>query len=57
MYIRESLPKISVTIIFRMNSGKKLAMNQFYNYKISFEYTGDGMKDMIFSMDEIFLAS
>ena len=36
---------------------KKERNNQFHNYKIAFEYAGDGMKDMIFSMEEIFLAS
>ena len=30
---------------------------QFHNYKIAFEYAGDGMKDMMFSIQEIFLAS
>ena len=36
---------------------KKERNNQFHNYKIAFEYVGDGMKDMMFSMEEIFLAS
>ena len=31
--------------------------NKFHNYEIAFEYVSDGMKDMIFSMEEIFLAS
>ena len=36
---------------------KKERNNQFHSYKIAFEYSGDGMKDMVFSMEEIFLAS
>ena len=36
---------------------KKERNNQFYSYKIAFEYAGDGMKDMVFSMEEIFLAA
>ena len=36
---------------------KKERNNQFQNYNIAFEYAGDGMKDMMFSMEEIFLAS
>ena len=32
---------------------KKERNNQFHNYKIAFEYAGDGMKDMMFSMEEI----
>ena len=32
---------------------KKERNNQFHNYKIAFEYAGVGMKDMMFSIEEI----
>ena len=33
---------------------KKERNNQFHNYKIAFEYAGDGMKYMVYSMKEFF---
>ena len=44
-------------VVFLNNSQKKERNNQFYSYKIAFEYAGDGIKDMVFSMEEIFLAA
>ena len=42
---------------FSERVAKKERNNEFHNYTIAFEYAGDGMKGMMFSMEEIFLAS
>ena len=34
---------------------KKERNDQFYNYKIAFEYASDCIKDMVFTLEEIFL--